>query len=184
VCVWERWGQAVGAVWRAGKVLHGAGAGPASAAAQTLAPGSCTPTPAPQVAINENRNKYRTVACRGASLFFLLNSLNKVHAFYQFSLNAFVGVFCRGIDLAPGGVGKKRQLDLGKVGWLAGRVMGGQLAAAGFDGQLLAVCSGLCQAPTCPLAPAAPACHLPPTHQQPTSRPHPPATRRRRWLAA
>ena len=60
-------------------------------------------------AINENRNKYRTVAARGAMLFFLLNSLNKIHAFYQFSLNAFVTVFSRGLDLAPGGR-KKKQL--------------------------------------------------------------------------
>ncbi len=58
-------------------------------------------------AINENRNKYRTVAARGAMLFFLLNSLNKIHAFYQFSLNAFVSVFSRGLDLAPGGRKKK-----------------------------------------------------------------------------
>jgi hypothetical protein len=36
-----------------------------------------------EVAINENRNKYRNVAARGAMLFFLLNSLNKIHAFYQ-----------------------------------------------------------------------------------------------------
>ena len=42
-------------------------------------------------------------------LFFLLNSLNKIHAFYQFSLNAFVGVFGRGLDLAPGGRKKKKQ---------------------------------------------------------------------------
>lgn len=35
------------------------------------------------MAINENRNKYRNVAARGAMLFFLLNSLNKIHAFYQ-----------------------------------------------------------------------------------------------------
>jgi hypothetical protein len=73
------------------------------------------------------------VACRGASLFFLLNSLNKVHAFYQFSLNAFVTVFCRGIDLAPGRAGKKNKVDLVKVGyaaWLPGCVLlGGMLAA-------------------------------------------------------
>ena len=49
------------------------------------------------------RNKYRGVAARGAMLFFLLNSLNKIHAFYQFSLNAFVIVFARGIDNAPFG---------------------------------------------------------------------------------
>lgn len=36
-------------------------------------------------------------------LFFLLNSLNKIHAFYQYSLNAFVTVFSRAIDVAPGG---------------------------------------------------------------------------------
>ena len=52
--------------------------------------------------INENRNKYRAVAARGAMLFFLLNSLNKIHAFYQYSLNAFVTVFARAIDVAPG----------------------------------------------------------------------------------
>ena len=52
--------------------------------------------------INENRNKYRAVAARGAMLFFLLNSLNKIHAFYQYSLNAFVTVLARGIDVAPG----------------------------------------------------------------------------------
>ena len=61
-----------------------------------------------EVAINENRNKYRNVASRGAMLFFLLNSLNKIHAFYQFSLNAFVTVFSRGLDLAPGGRKKKQ----------------------------------------------------------------------------
>ena len=53
------------------------------------------------------RNRYRDVAARGAMLFFLLNSLNKIHAFYQFSLNAFVAVFARGIDNAPFGRKKK-----------------------------------------------------------------------------
>lgn len=61
-----------------------------------------------EVIINENRNKYRPVARRGAMLFFLLNSLNKIHAFYQYSLNAFMGVFSRGIDNAPG---KKKKAE-------------------------------------------------------------------------
>jgi hypothetical protein len=60
-----------------------------------------------EAAINESRNRYRAVAARGAMLFFLLNSLNKIHAFYQFSLTAFVSVLSRGLDLAPGG--KKRK---------------------------------------------------------------------------
>lgn len=45
-------------------------------------------------------------------LFFLLNSLSKIHAFYQFSLNAFVVVFGRGLDNAPGG--RKKQVSMRK----------------------------------------------------------------------
>eukprot|EP00879_Flechtneria_rotunda_P021343 GHRR01022494.1.p1 GENE.GHRR01022494.1~~GHRR01022494.1.p1 ORF type:complete len:925 (+),score=321.59 GHRR01022494.1:1101-3875(+) len=45
-------------------------------------------------------------------LFFLLNSLNKIHAFYQYSLNAFVTVFSRGIDQAPGSCRKQEQVTL------------------------------------------------------------------------
>lgn len=46
-------------------------------------------------------------------LFFLLNSLSKIHAFYQFSLNAFVTVFGRGLDNAPGGRKKAVSEPLG-----------------------------------------------------------------------
>jgi dynein heavy chain len=63
-------------------------------------------------AINESRNRYRPVAERGAMLFFLLNSLNKIHAFYQYSLNAFVMVFSRGLDLAPDGPKKNEHVTL------------------------------------------------------------------------
>ena len=65
-----------------------------------------------EIAINDSRNKYRPVAKRGAMLFFLLNSLNKIHAFYQYSLNAFVTVFARGLDHAPGGRKKKEEVSL------------------------------------------------------------------------
>ena len=40
--------------------------------------------------INEARNVYRGVSARGAHLFLLLNSLSKLHAFYQYSLGNFV----------------------------------------------------------------------------------------------
>jgi len=63
-----------------------------------------------EVVINESREKYRPVAARGSLLFFLLNSLTKIHNFYAFSLNAFVTVFARGIDNTPGG--KKRAVKL------------------------------------------------------------------------
>ncbi|GBF93145.1 dynein alpha flagellar outer arm [Raphidocelis subcapitata] len=65
-------------------------------------------------AINDSRDKYRPVAQRGSLLFFLLNSLSKVHAFYQFSLNAFVTVYGRGLDTAPGG--KRKQARTGARG--------------------------------------------------------------------
>ena len=71
--------------------------------------------------INISREKYRVAATRGALLFFMLNSLNKVHAFYAFSLNAFVTVFSRGIDLAPGGKKRAAKLSFRTV---AKRVMG------------------------------------------------------------
>jgi len=74
-----------------------------------------------EVKINISREKYRVAATRGALLFFLLNSLNKVHAFYAFSLNAFVTVFARGIDLAPGGKKRAAKLSFRTV---AKRVMG------------------------------------------------------------
>jgi hypothetical protein len=61
------------------------------------------------------RDRYRGVAARGAMLFSLLNSLNKIHAFYQFSLNAFVAVFARGIDNAPFGR-KKKSVVITEVG--------------------------------------------------------------------
>jgi dynein heavy chain len=74
-----------------------------------------------EIRINKAREKYRTAAARGSLLFFLLNSLNKVHAFYAFSLNAFVEVFARGIDRATGG--KKRQVKL-SFRSIAKRIMG------------------------------------------------------------
>jgi dynein heavy chain, axonemal len=52
-----------------------------------------------QEGIQETSEKYRDVAARGALLFFLMNSLNRVHSYYMYSLNAFVVTFLRGIDL-------------------------------------------------------------------------------------
>ena len=47
-----------------------------------------------EVTINAARENYRPTAARGALLFLMVN-LNKVHTFYQFSLNAYVAVFQR-----------------------------------------------------------------------------------------
>ena len=52
-----------------------------------------------EITINAARENYRPTATRGALLFFLMVNLNKVHTFYQFSLNAYVAVIQRAIDL-------------------------------------------------------------------------------------
>lgn len=52
-----------------------------------------------QEEINTASEKYRLVASRGALLFFLMNSLNRIHSYYMYSLNAFVVTFLRGIDM-------------------------------------------------------------------------------------
>ena len=47
--------------------------------------------------INAARELYRQVATRGSMMFFLLASLNRVHSFHHYSLNAFVTVFARAV---------------------------------------------------------------------------------------
>ena len=49
--------------------------------------------------INLTSEKYRDVAQRGSLLFFLMNDLFRIHSFYMYSLNSFVVIFMRGIDL-------------------------------------------------------------------------------------
>jgi len=55
-----------------------------------------------EATINETSEKYRPVARRAALLFFLMNSLFKVHSYYVYSLASFVSVFMRSIDLVSG----------------------------------------------------------------------------------
>ena len=52
-----------------------------------------------QKSIQITSEKYREVAARGALLFFLMNSLSRIHSYYMYSLNAFVVTFLRGIDM-------------------------------------------------------------------------------------
>ena len=49
--------------------------------------------------ITLNSEQYRPAANRGALVFFLLNDLFRIHSFYKFSLDAFVIVVKRAIDL-------------------------------------------------------------------------------------
>jgi len=49
--------------------------------------------------INEISENYRSAASRGALFYFLLSDLPKIHSFYQYSLEAFITVINRSIDL-------------------------------------------------------------------------------------
>ena len=50
-------------------------------------------------AIEFTSEKYRSVGARGSLLFFLLNSLFKVHSYYIYDLQSFVVIFKRAINL-------------------------------------------------------------------------------------
>ncbi|ETN24826.1 hypothetical protein PPTG_01014 [Phytophthora nicotianae INRA-310] len=52
-----------------------------------------------EVQINELSAKYQSVANRGALLFFIMNGMHRMHSYYVYSLNAYVVIFQRGIDL-------------------------------------------------------------------------------------
>lgn len=49
--------------------------------------------------INVSSEHYRPAANRGALVFFLMNELNKIHSYYKFSLDSFLIVVTRAIDL-------------------------------------------------------------------------------------
>jgi len=51
-----------------------------------------------EIQINVAREDYRPVAARGALLFFLLGSLVRINALYQYSLRSFIPVVERAID--------------------------------------------------------------------------------------
>jgi len=53
---------------------------------------------ATEIQINEASEVYRPAASRGALVFFLMNDLPRIHAFYKFSLDAFIIVINRAID--------------------------------------------------------------------------------------
>lgn len=52
-----------------------------------------------QVQIYEASEAYRPAANRGALVFFLMNELYLIHSFYRFSLDSFVVVVKRAIDI-------------------------------------------------------------------------------------
>jgi dynein heavy chain len=51
---------------------------------------------------------YRPAASRGALVFFLMNELYKIHSFYKFSLDSFLIVVTRAIDIVAANMSKKK----------------------------------------------------------------------------
>jgi len=63
--------------------------------------------------INVSSEFYRPAASRGALVFFLMNELYKIHSFYKFSLDSFVIVVNRAIDIVAA-KDKKNKEDEGE----------------------------------------------------------------------
>ena len=61
-----------------------------------------------EIAINEASEAYRPAASRGALVFFLMNDLPRIHAFYKFSLDSFIIVINRAIDKVAAAMNKKK----------------------------------------------------------------------------
>nr|SYZ35238.1 PtDNAH9b [Paramecium tetraurelia] len=54
---------------------------------------------ATEAKINETSEQYRNAAARGALIYFLLTDLSKIHSFYKYSLESYLVVVHRAIDL-------------------------------------------------------------------------------------
>ena len=54
---------------------------------------------ATEIDINISSEYYRPAASRGALVFFLMNELYKIHSFYKYSLDSFLIVVTRAIDI-------------------------------------------------------------------------------------
>ncbi|KAE9123159.1 Dynein alpha chain, flagellar outer arm [Phytophthora fragariae] len=74
--------------------------------------------------INELSAKYQSVANRGALLFFIMDGLHRMHSYYVYSLNAYVVIFQRGIDLV------QQEKDSGRPPSSGGGGLLGRLKAA------------------------------------------------------
>lgn len=72
--------------------------------------------------INELSSKYQSVASRGALLFFIMDGLTRMHSYYVYSLNAFVVIFQRGIDLVASEKSRDAPGSAGTGGGLLGRL--------------------------------------------------------------
>lgn len=62
-----------------------------------------------QAGIAATSENYRPAAERGALVFFLMNELYKIHSFYKFSLDSFIIVVSRAIDIVAERMNPKKK---------------------------------------------------------------------------
>lgn len=62
--------------------------------------------------INDASEAYRPAANRGALVFFMLNELYKIHSFYKYSLDSFVIVVNRAIDIVAERMNPKKPVPV------------------------------------------------------------------------
>lgn len=62
-----------------------------------------------EVAINEASEAYRPAASRGALVFFMMIELTRIHSYYKFSLDSFIVVINRAIDLVAEKLNPKKE---------------------------------------------------------------------------
>ena len=63
-----------------------------------------------EIAINEASEAYRPAAARGALVFFMMNELTKIHSYYKFSLDSFIIVIKRAIDIVAERLNPKKEV--------------------------------------------------------------------------
>ena len=78
-----------------------------------------------EIDINDASEAYRPSASRGALIFFLMNELYKIHSFYMFSLESFVIVVNRAIDIVAEELNPKKKKEEEGEGGAEGAGEGG-----------------------------------------------------------
>lgn len=62
------------------------------------------------MAINEASENYRPAASRGALVFFMMSELTLIHSYYKFSLESFIIVINRAIDIVAEKMNPKKEV--------------------------------------------------------------------------
>ena len=59
--------------------------------------------------IDEASEQYRSAAERGALVYFMMIELTKIHSFYKFSLDSFIIVIIRAIEIIAARMSPKKE---------------------------------------------------------------------------